>query len=167
MQVLLAEPYYRREPPKSTGKELFHAGYLERFRPAGLSGEDVLATLTELTARVVAAELDRHGVTEVLASGGGVRNPVLMRRLGELTSASVGTIDALGVPSDAKEAYAFAVLGFLSWHGLPGAVPSVTGAREARILGSYTPGAGPLRLPAPAVGTPRHLRIQPEIRTGT
>ncbi|WP_163507650.1 anhydro-N-acetylmuramic acid kinase [Fodinicola acaciae] len=156
---LLAEPYYRRQPPKSTGKELFHLGYLNRHlrsEPA----EDVLATLTELTARTVADELDRHGITEVVASGGGVRNPELMARLRRLTSAAIGSIDDLGIPSDAKEAYAFAVLGFLSWHGLPAAVPSVTGARTARILGSYTPGSGPLRLPEPRTHAPTRLRIR-------
>jgi anhydro-N-acetylmuramic acid kinase len=167
LEALLAEPYYRRQPPKSTGKELFHAGYLERHLTGDLVGEDVLATVTELTARLVAAELDRHGVTEVVASGGGVRNPVLMGRLAALTKAAVGTIDALGIPSDAKEAYAFAVLGFLSWHGLPGAVPSVTGARTARILGSYTPGNRPLSLPAPAGRAPQRLRIMSDIVTGT
>jgi anhydro-N-acetylmuramic acid kinase len=163
LEALLTEPYYRREPPKSTGKELFHAGYLERHLTGELVGEDVLATLTELTARVVATELDRHGVAEVVASGGGVRNPVLMARLAALTKATVSTIDALGIPSDAKEAYAFAVLGFLSWHGLPAAVPSVTGARTARVLGSYTPGKLPLSLPEPASKAPKRLRI----RTGT
>jgi anhydro-N-acetylmuramic acid kinase len=160
LQVLLAEPYYRRQPPKSTGKELFHLGYLEKHL-TDEAGEDVLATLTELTARTVAAELDRHGVTEVIASGGGVRNPVLLARLKQLTRATIGTIDELGIPSDAKEAYAFAVLGFLSWHGLPGAVPSVTGARTARILGSYTPGAAPLRLPEPHPQPVTRLRVHP------
>lgn len=159
LEALLAEPYYRRQPPKSTGKELFHLGYLERHLH-GQSGADVLATLTELTARTVADELNNHGITEVIASGGGVRNPVLMARLAQLTPATIGTIDELGIPSDAKEAYAFAVLGFLSWHGLPGAVPSVTGARTARILGSYTPGATPLRLPEPHTQPVTRLRVR-------
>lgn len=78
LELLLTEPYYAAPPPKSTGKELFHAGYLDD-RLAALGGpvaaDDVLATLTELTARTVAAECDRHGVTEVVAAGGGVRNP--------------------------------------------------------------------------------------------
>ncbi|MDI5943136.1 anhydro-N-acetylmuramic acid kinase, partial [Micromonospora sp. DH15] len=67
------------------------------------------------------------------------------------------TSDELGVPAQAKEAYAFALLGWLSWHGLPGAVPSVTGAREAAVLGSWTP-AGPDRH-APPVAPPRRLVI--------
>lgn len=161
---LLAEPYYAAPAPKSTGKELFHAGYLEeRLSALGepVAADDVLATLTELTARVVAAECDRHGVTEVIASGGGVRNRTLRARLTELGAGRwrVRTTDELGVPAQAKEAYAFALLGWLSWHGLPGSIRSVTGAARAAVLGSWTPsGPGPR---ATAAVPPRRLRIRP------
>ncbi|MEV6372064.1 anhydro-N-acetylmuramic acid kinase [Micromonospora musae] len=159
---LLAEPYYAAPPPKSTGKELFHAGYLdERLAALGepVAADDVLATLTELTARVVAAECDRHRVTEVIAAGGGVRNPTLRARLTELGAGRwrLRTTDELGVPAQAKEAYAFALLGWLSWHGLPGSIRSVTGAARAAVLGSWTPsGPGPRATPAIS---PRRLRI--------
>ncbi|MFI0796509.1 anhydro-N-acetylmuramic acid kinase [Micromonospora rubida] len=162
LELLLAEPYYAAPPPKSTGKELFHAGYLDD-RLAALGGpvaaDDVLATLTELTARTVAAECDRHGVAEVVAAGGGVRNPTLRGRLAALGEGRwrLRASDELGVPAQAKEAYAFALLGWLSWHGLPGAIPSVTGAREAAVLGSWTP-SGPARS-APPVAPPRRLVI--------
>jgi anhydro-N-acetylmuramic acid kinase len=157
---LLAEPYYAAPAPKSTGKELFHAGYLDAaLRRCGLSDpDDVIATVTELTARTVAAACAEHGVTEVIAAGGGVRNPVLMGRLRELIP-TVRTSDELGVPPQAKEAYAFALLGWLSWHGLPGALPSVTGAARAAVLGAWTPGPAGLRLPPPLVTPPRRLRI--------
>ncbi|MEV4661331.1 anhydro-N-acetylmuramic acid kinase [Micromonospora echinofusca] len=163
LELLLAEPYYAAPPPKSTGKELFHADYLDA-RLAGLGGavpgDDVLATLTELTARVVAAECDRHGVTEVVAAGGGVRNPTLTARLAALGAGRwrLRTTDELGVPAQAKEAYAFALLGWLSWHGLPGALPSVTGATRTSVLGSWTP-SGPAYRGVPAVAAPRRLRI--------
>ncbi|MEU7759650.1 anhydro-N-acetylmuramic acid kinase [Micromonospora aurantiaca (nom. illeg.)] len=159
---LLAEPYYAAPPPKSTGKELFHGGYLD----AALSGlgepvaaDDVLATLTELTARTVADACDRHRVTEVVAAGGGVRNPTLRARLAALGAGRwrLRTTDELGVPAQAKEAYAFALLGWLSWHGLPGAVPSVTGASRAAVLGSWTP-AGPSAT-APRPPAPRRLVV--------
>ncbi len=164
LELLLAEPYYAAPPPKSTGKELFHAGYLDD-RLAALGGpvpaDDVLATLTELTARVVAAACDRHGVVDVVAAGGGVRNPTLTGRLAALGAGRwrLRTTDELGVPAQAKEAYAFALLGWLSWHGLPGALPSVTGAVRAAVLGSWTPsgpasGAGPVR-------PPRRLLVDP------
>ncbi|MEV5764152.1 anhydro-N-acetylmuramic acid kinase [Micromonospora sp. NPDC052213] len=164
LDALLAEPYYAAPPPKSTGKELFHAGYLDaRLAALGepVPADDVLATLTELTARVVAAECDRHGVAEVVAAGGGVRNPTLMARLAALGAGRwrLRTTDELGVPAQAKEAYAFALLGWLSWHGLPGALPSVTGATRAAVLGSWTP-SGPAGRHTPAAA-PRRLRIRP------
>ncbi|MFI7220544.1 anhydro-N-acetylmuramic acid kinase [Micromonospora maritima] len=159
---LLAEPYYAAPPPKSTGKELFHGGYLDAALAAlgePVAADDVLATLTELTARTVADACDRHGVTEVVAAGGGVRNPTLRARLAALGAGRwrLRTTDELGVPAQAKEAYAFALLGWLSWHGLPGAVPSVTGASRAAVLGSWTP-AGPPFGAAPAT-PPRRLVV--------
>ncbi|WP_433391788.1 anhydro-N-acetylmuramic acid kinase [Micromonospora sp. KLBMP9576] len=163
LAALLTEPYYAAPPPKSTGKELFHAGYLDaRLAALGepVAADDVLATLTELTARVVAAECDRHGVAEVVAAGGGVRNRTLTARLAALGAGSwrLRTTDELGIPAQAKEAYAFALLGWLSWHGLPGALPSVTGAARAAVLGSWTP-AGPAYRGVSAVAAPRRLRV--------
>lgn len=152
LERLLAEPYYRMPAPKTTGKELFHAGYLRAALAefGALAAEDVLATLTLLTARTVADAIRPLGATEVIASGGGTRNPALMATLrAELAGIPLCTSDELGLPSAAKEAYAFAVLGFLTAHGLPGSLPSCTGARSARVLGSVTPGSGPLRLPPP------------------
>ncbi|MGW7289159.1 anhydro-N-acetylmuramic acid kinase [Streptomyces sp. NPDC054847] len=140
---LLGEPYYRLPPPKSTGKELFHAGHVrEALGGVGpLPPEDVIATLTRLTARSVADALRPLGATEVVASGGGTHNPVLMAALrAELAGTPLRTSDELGVPAAAKEAYAFAVLGFLTVHGVAGTVPACTGARGARVLGSITPG---------------------------
>jgi anhydro-N-acetylmuramic acid kinase len=143
---LLEDPYYARPAPKSTGKEHFHAGYVAFDGRA----EDVLATLTRLTARTVADAARRHGVTEVITSGGGVRNPALMAALREeLAPARLVTSEALGLPAQAKEAYAFALLGFLTHHGIAGTLPSATGARHASVLGSVTPGSG--SRPAPRV----------------
>jgi anhydro-N-acetylmuramic acid kinase len=147
LERLLTDPYYARPAPKSTGKEHFHAGYVEY---GSLGAEDVLATLTRLTARTVAAAARAHGVTELIASGGGVRNPTLMAALREeVAPAPVITSDALGLPAQAKEAYAFAVLGYLTHLGRPATLPSATGARHARLLGSITPGTG--SGPAPRV----------------
>ncbi|MGP3683671.1 anhydro-N-acetylmuramic acid kinase [Streptomyces sp. IBSNAI002] len=162
---LLAEPYYVLPAPKTTGRELFHSGYLRTALDAvgPLSAPDVLATLTRLTARTVADALRPFGVTEVLASGGGTRNPALMTALRQELGAAVPlrTSDALGLPSAAKEAYAFAVLGYLTLHGLPGNLPRCTGAAGPRVLGSLTPGRTALRLPAPAAQPPRTLRVTP------
>lgn len=158
---LLAEPYYHRPPPKTTGKELFHAGYLDRVAgPYGLGLPDLTATLAALTAETVAAEIRRHRLGTVVVSGGGTRNPVLMREL-RVRSGGVRLLpsDRLGVPPDAKEAVAFSYLGWLTAHGLPGTVPACTGASGPRVLGSLTPGRGPLRLPAPLAAPPRIIRM--------
>ncbi|MGW1800255.1 anhydro-N-acetylmuramic acid kinase [Streptomyces sp. NPDC001984] len=162
--ALLNDPYYRRPAPKSTGKEHFHLPYLQRALDAlpgpGPTPDDVLATLTRLTAVTVADACRDHGVTELVVSGGGARNPVLMRMIAEeLPGVPLRPSDDLGLPSDAKEALAFAILGFLTVHGLPGSLPSGTGARRATLLGSITPGRTPLRLPEPAAEPPRLLRI--------
>ncbi|EOD66097.1 anhydro-N-acetylmuramic acid kinase [Amycolatopsis vancoresmycina] len=159
---LLADPYFAAPPPKSTGKEHFTADYLD----AALAGlppvgpHDLLATLTELTAATVAEECLGHDVATVVASGGGVANPALMTALAKkLAPAALRTSDNLGLPSGGKEAYLTALLGWLTWCGVPGTVPSATGARGPRVLGALVPGAGPLILPAPLGGSVTRLRV--------
>lgn len=159
---LLADPYFAAAPPKSTGKEHFNAGYLDAAL-AGLEdvgSGDLLATLTELTAVTVADQCRSHGVTTVIASGGGVANPALMAALiRAVGSAVVKTSDDLGLPGAGKEAYLTALLGWLTWCGVPGSVPSATGALGPRVLGALVPGSGPLILPAPLGGTVTRLRV--------
>ncbi|RVX42339.1 anhydro-N-acetylmuramic acid kinase [Nonomuraea polychroma] len=163
LEVLLDEPYYRLPAPKSTGKELFHLEYVETaLARAGLRGTvgdaDLVATLTELTVRTVADDVRAAGVSALVVSGGGCRNPVIMRGLrAALPGVEVAPSDAYGAPADDKEAIAFALIGWLTAHGLPGTVPGGTGASAARILGTLTPGAGPLVLPAPMTEPPRSL----------
>jgi len=159
---LLDDPYFAAAPPKSTGKEHFHSGYLD----SALSGlppltpEDLLATLTELTAATVAAECRRHDVATVVASGGGVANPALVAALArQLPTGALRTSDDLGLPGAGKEAYLTALLGWLSWCGVPATLPSATGARGPRLLGALTPGAAPLNLPAPLGGSVTRLRV--------
>ena len=156
------DPYYRRSPPKSTGRELFDTAYVQR-RLEGMSdvsGVDLMATLTELSASTVAEACLRHGVCEVVASGGGVRNPALMAALRRrLDPIRLVTAEQRGLPSEAKEAYLFALLGWLTWHGLPGTVLGATGARGPRILGRVSPGAEAIALPEPAT-MPRRLVIR-------
>jgi anhydro-N-acetylmuramic acid kinase len=162
LTLLLAEPYYRLLPPKSTGKELFHAGYLRAM--AGeleVPPDDLLATLTELTAILVARSCREHGVRRLFVAGGGIRNPALMGRIRALTTpARVIAFDDLGMSAQGKEAYTMAVIGFLTVHGLPATIPSATGAAAGSVLGSLTPGAAPLRLPAPARSFPSRITIE-------
>jgi anhydro-N-acetylmuramic acid kinase len=163
LERLLGEEYYRRPAPKTTGKELFHLPYLlDALAGLGpVDPADVVATLTLLTARTVADAVRATGAQEVVAAGGGTANPTLMAWLAaECGPVPVLTSDELGVPTQAKEAYAFAVLGFLTAHGLPGTVPSCTGARHASVLGSITPGRSwPLDLPRSAVA-PTSLTVR-------
>jgi anhydro-N-acetylmuramic acid kinase len=149
---LLAEPYYALPAPKSTGRELFDTGYVAQIL-SGLpevSGPDLMATLTELTAITVAQACVRHDVIEVVASGGGVRNPTLLDALRRhLAPARLVTSEQRGLPADGKEAYLMALLGFLTWHGVPGVAPGATGTPVPRVLGRISPGNAPLRLPDP------------------
>ncbi|ORV46708.1 anhydro-N-acetylmuramic acid kinase [Mycobacterium conspicuum] len=145
LQRLLDDPYYALAPPKSTGREHFRLGVLPDLAP-----EDLLATLTELTAITVADALAPYAPDEVVASGGGVRNPVLLAALERRLPLTVS--DDHGLPAQAKEAYLMALLGFLAWHQ----VPLLTGPH---VLGRISPGDAPLTLPPPAA-PPTGLRIR-------
>ncbi|MET8251138.1 anhydro-N-acetylmuramic acid kinase [Micromonospora sp. NPDC005197] len=162
LRRLLDEPYYRQPGPKSTGKELFHLPYLLAALADAPTPEpnDVLATLTRLTAVTVADACREQGVTRLVVSGGGAHNPTLLRMISdELPDVHLTSSDEVGVASDAKEALAFALLGYLTVHGLSGTLPSGTGARHASVLGSITPGRQPLRLPAPVDTAPERMLI--------
>lgn len=159
--TLLADPYYARTLPKSTGREYFHPRYVsDLLGDRAPRGPDLFATLVELSARTVADALAAQPpVRRVVVSGGGVHNPALMARLSALLPAPVVTSDTLGLPADAKEGYLFALLGYLSAHGLPGTVPGVTGATRATVLGSLTPPHA--ARPAP-LGSLRNVRVAEE-----
>ena len=148
---LLRHPYFAAEPPKSTGREEFGRPFVARLVEAtGPEGDrdwlDLVATLTELTARSIAAAYGRwvvpRGVDEVVVTGGGARNPTLVGRIRALL-APLPVVDgsALGIDPDAKEAVAFALLAWAHLRGIPANVPEATGAAGPRVLGSLTPGA--------------------------
>jgi len=142
LERLLADPYYSAPPPKSTGKERFHLGYLrEALEGRTIPADDLVATATALSAETVSQVIRGYGAAEVVASGGGTRNPTLMAELSRrLPGVAVRRSDDYGVPEGAKEALVFAVIGFLTLRGLSGTIASCTGARHASILGSITPG---------------------------
>jgi anhydro-N-acetylmuramic acid kinase len=158
---LLDEPFYRRPPPKSTGKELFHLPYLlARVGDRTIGDDDLVATVTSLTALTVADACRDHGVRRLVVSGGGAANPVLMELLaGELPGTTIATIDELGIPADAKEAYFFALLGFLTVQQLAGNLPSATGASRPVVLGCVLPGRSGFPRCEPAAAPPTRLVV--------
>ena len=162
LRLLMDDPYFDLEPPKSTGKEHFNLSYLmERAKTfERIETDDLVATTTAMSAKTVADALNHYDVREVVASGGGTRNPALMRMLHDAApTVRLRAIEEWGIASEAKEAYAFAVLGFLAVHGLPGTVPACTGARRAAVLGNITPGRDQLALPAPLENSPTRLMV--------
>lgn len=148
LQHMLCDPYFALPAPKSTGREYFNYGWLERqlARFPGLAAQDVQATLAELTATTVAEQVLLSGGGErLLVCGGGGRNPLLMNRLaGLLPGIEVSTTDEMGISGDDMEALAFAWLAFRTLSGMPGNLPSVTGASQPSVLGAIFP-ANPLQ----------------------
>ena len=146
---LLTAPYFAAEPPKSTGRELFSAAYAASLaercvasRP-GATQADIVATATLLTARSIADSYRRflpEPANDVLLSGGGARNPALVAAIrAQLPDRQVRLFRDVFFDGDAKEAVAFAFLGWLHHQRRPGNVPRATGARGPRILGKRTP----------------------------
>lgn len=147
---LVEDPYFQRPPPKSTGREMFGSVFasrlVEHVRAAspGASNDDCIATAVELTARSVSTQLARwlpaESGRDLLASGGGARNPALMRRLEALVGGwRVKRFSDEYFDGDAKEAVVFAFLGWLTMQKRPGNIPGATGAKGPRILGRITP----------------------------
>lgn len=142
LAAMRADPYFALPPPKSTGRDLFHRAWLDRFVRTHAAPADVQATLAELTAATLADAIGRHcdGTTEVYLCGGGVHNADLVRRIrSALSGCRVESTQALGVDPDWVEAIAFAWLAQRALAGLPGNVPEVTGAAGPRILGAIHP----------------------------
>jgi anhydro-N-acetylmuramic acid kinase len=187
LQVLLQDPYLKRKPPKSTGREYFGAAYIKRLLALGqryqAKPNDLIHTATAFTAASVADALHRfvlpsHRIHQLIVSGGGAHNPLLLEQLSvfavvppraaHFTSLSKNTFaqvrsatpgqgfpprtkqvsvmsvlasSRVGMPEDAKEAFAFAVLAYETFHQRPANLPSATGARGPAILGkiSYAP----------------------------
>lgn len=140
---LMAGEYYARLPPKSTGREQYGAAFCAQLRNTKLPVEDLIATATALTATAIAEGVRRFAgsAKELIASGGGVHNETMMGMLrAMLPDVAFATSDDFGIPGDAKEAIAFAVLAFRTWRGKTGNVPSATGARRGVVLGSITAG---------------------------
>jgi anhydro-N-acetylmuramic acid kinase len=144
---LMAAPYFAAEPPKSTGRELFTPAYvqnlIDRCRAENATDEDIIATAVQLTADSIGDAYRRfiaEPMKEVLVSGGGAKNPALFAAIKKSAApVSIRHFDEVYFDGEAKEAVAFALLGYLHVTNRPGNVPSATGARGLRILGKRTP----------------------------
>jgi anhydro-N-acetylmuramic acid kinase len=146
LDELLRDPYYRRKPPKSAGREQYGVEFIARLRQSGAPLRDLVATATVLTAATIALSIQGAvrpwvaGPTDLIASGGGVHNPRIMAHLaGFLPGVDIATSTDYGIDADAKEAIAFAVLAHETWRRKPSNLPSATGAKRAVVLGSITP----------------------------
>ena len=145
LEELLRDPYLRMEPPKSTGREHYGHGFVEKLlgkaRKYRLRPEDLVRTVTVFTALSVVDALNRFvrpttEIRQVIVSGGGARNPLIMAQLAAaLEPTEVVPLSKLGIPEDAKEAYAFALLAYETWNRRTGNLPSATGAKKAVVLG--------------------------------
>jgi anhydro-N-acetylmuramic acid kinase len=159
----LAHPFFRTEPPKSTGREWFSREYIDAFvqgcrscaEGRDLTDEDIIATATEFTARTIADQYARfipEPIGDVVLAGGGAKNPTLVAAIARALSTAHPTRRAAVAPTvvrfddvffdgEAKEAVAFALMGYLHLTGRSGNVPGATGARGPRTLGHFTPAA--------------------------
>ncbi|MBK9169999.1 MAG: anhydro-N-acetylmuramic acid kinase [Bryobacterales bacterium] len=141
LDELLADPYYKRKPPKSAGREQYGREFVARLTATGLPVRDLIATATALTAATIAGGVKRFvpRATEVIVSGGGLHNTRLMAQLAAfLDGTRLCPSSDYGIHPDAKEAIAFALLAHETWHRRPASVPAATGARHAVILGKIT-----------------------------
>lgn len=153
LETWMEHPYFEQKPPKSTGRELFSTSLARQWQTDalnnGLSDEDFIATLTELTAASIASsyvDFAPGPIAQVVLAGGGVHNSFLCRRIEEQINNLFGysvelvTHEAFGMDNDAKEALTFALLAYLAVHGWHGNLPICTGAGKEVILGQIAPG---------------------------
>jgi anhydro-N-acetylmuramic acid kinase len=148
----LRDPYFKLKPPRTAGREQFGRAYVARFLEECLvhsrKPQDTLATATAVTAESIArsyaqfvAPKMKGKPVDYIVSGGGARNTTLMKMLAarlEPMGCTLQTSEAFGLPAEAKEAAAFALLAWMTWHRLPGNVPAATGAKRPVILGQLT-----------------------------
>ncbi len=145
LDSMLGDPYFAFGPPKTAGREQFGRDFVNGLIATGLPLPDLVATASELTAQSIARAIttsvsEGDNVREVIASGGGVHNRQIMKRLHELLPQFILNSSAgHGIDPDAKEAIAFALLAYEFIQGRPGNLPSATGARHPALLGKSSP----------------------------
>jgi anhydro-N-acetylmuramic acid kinase len=151
---MMREPYLRKKPPKTAGREQFGSHYSDVLLAWGrqhhAESADVVRTATVFTSLSIADAfrrfiLPRTKVDELIVAGGGTRNPLMMAQLAAaLPDIDIVSPDKFGVPAESKEAFAFAVLAYEAFHGRPNNLPSATGASHSVVLGDFVHGARPV-----------------------
>lgn len=140
LQDLLADKYYKKKPPKSCGREQYGREFIAQLLATQIDLYDLIATVTILTPVTIFEAIKDTNPGQLIASGGGTKNPQIMNHLrGLMPGTQVQTTDEYGLPAEAKEAVAFAILAHQTWRRRTGTLPSATGARHAVILGQITP----------------------------
>jgi anhydro-N-acetylmuramic acid kinase len=150
LSTLLREPYLRKRPPKTAGREQFGRAYAEKILAWGkghhASTEDLVRTATVFTSLSIADALRRFvlpraRVDELIVAGGGARNPLLMAQLAAaLPEIEIVPASEFGIPAEAKEAFAFAVMAYEAYHGRANTLPSATEARHPAVMGKLVRG---------------------------
>jgi anhydro-N-acetylmuramic acid kinase len=150
LKKIMRGAFFRSKPPKTAGREEFGREFVEQFlRSCGkASKEDIVATATALSAQTIASAIrdflpgafgEEQAFHDMIISGGGSRNCTLVKMIGEqLPQLEIKTTDAYGIPAEAKEAVAFAVLAYQSWHRAPSNIPAATGAEYPVVLGKIS-----------------------------
>ena len=146
LDILLQDDYYFKNPPKTTGREYFSPEYIENaLKLAPKNPEDIIATLTALTAKTITQAYERFiypdiNINEVIIGGGGAYNPALMKYIRNYLPKHIElkTHDDYGISNNFKEAMAFALLGYCTYYGIPNNVPSCTGASKRVVMGKIT-----------------------------
>jgi len=145
LRILLRDPFFRKSPPKSAGREEYGEEFIDHLLSTHLPIEDLMATATALTASTIGGAIRRHvmpkmKVHDLIVSGGGAHNDYLLSLIAEeLPELEVRRSSEFGIDVDAKEAIAFAVLAHETWNGQPSNLPSATGAKGAVVLGKISP----------------------------
>ena len=140
LQALLTNKYYKKHPPKSCGREQYGREFIAYLLATQIDLHDLIATATLLTPVTIFEAIKDSNPDQLIASGGGTNNPQIMNHLrGLMPKTQVQTTDDYGLPAEAKEAVAFAILAHETWLRRPGTLPSATGAKHAVILGQITP----------------------------
>jgi anhydro-N-acetylmuramic acid kinase len=150
LSTLLKEPYLRKRPPKTAGREQFGSAYAEKILAWGkrhhASTENLVRTATVFTSLSIADALSRFvlprtRVDELIVAGGGARNPLLMAQLAAgLPEIEIVPASEFGIPAEAKEAFAFAVMAYEAYHGRANTLPSATAARHPAVMGKLVRG---------------------------